>query len=92
MLPATVPGAASSQVAPAEAARIAAVLRAALSSATIVAYTLRLEESVPPRKSRLGPHAQVAVRRCRPRSLLSHRKRQYQVAPYRTTMMGRDWT
>ena len=42
MLPATVPGAAS-QVAPAEAARIAAVLQAALSGATIVAYTLRLD-------------------------------------------------
>ena len=42
MLPATVPGAAS-QVAPAEAARIAAVLQAALSRATIVAYTLRLD-------------------------------------------------
>ena len=41
MLPATVPGAAS-QVAPAEAARIAAVLRAALSGATIRAYALRL--------------------------------------------------
>ena len=42
MLPATVPGAAS-QVAPAEAARIAAVLQAALSRATIGAYTLRLD-------------------------------------------------
>ena len=41
MLPATAPGAAS-QVAPAEAARIAAVLQAALSRATIGAYTLRL--------------------------------------------------
>ena len=42
MLPATVPGAAS-QVAPAEAARIAAVLQAALSRATISVYTLRLD-------------------------------------------------
>ena len=42
MLPATVPGAAS-QLAPAEAARIAAVLQAALSGATIGAYTLRLD-------------------------------------------------
>ena len=42
MLPATVPGAAS-QVAPAEAARIAAVLQAALSRATIGVYTLRLD-------------------------------------------------
>ena len=42
MLPATVPGAAS-QVAPAEAARIAAVLQAALSRATIGTYTLRLD-------------------------------------------------
>ena len=42
MLPATAPGAAS-QVAPAEAARIAAVLQAALSRATIGAYTLRLD-------------------------------------------------
>ena len=42
MLPATAPGAAS-QVAPAEAARIAAVLQAALSRATIAAYTLRLD-------------------------------------------------
>ena len=41
MLPATAPAAAS-QVAPAEAARIAAVLQAALSRATIGAYTLRL--------------------------------------------------
>ena len=40
MLPATVPGV---QVAPAEAARIAAVLQAALSRATIGAYTLRLD-------------------------------------------------
>ena len=42
MLPATVPGAVS-QVAPAEAARIAAVLQAALSGATIGVYTLRLD-------------------------------------------------
>ena len=42
MLPAIVSGEASSQVAPAEAARIAAVLQAALSRATIGAYTLRL--------------------------------------------------
>ena len=42
MLPATAPGAAS-QVAPAEAARIAAVLRAALCRATIKANALRLE-------------------------------------------------
>ncbi len=41
MLPATAPGTAS-QAAPAEAARIAAVLQAALSGATIDTYTLRL--------------------------------------------------
>ena len=42
MFPAMVPNA-DAQVAPAEAARIAAVLRAALSRATIEVYTLRLE-------------------------------------------------
>ncbi len=42
MLRATVPGAAS-LVAPAEAARIGAVLQAALSRATIGVYTLRLD-------------------------------------------------
>ena len=46
MLSATVPAAAS-QVAPAEAARIAAVLQAALSRATVGAYTLRLDTYAP---------------------------------------------
>ena len=45
MLPAepVVPATGAAQVAPAEAARIAAVLRAALSRATIEAYTLRFK-------------------------------------------------